>query len=374
MVHSTAFFVGLDVHKDWISAAVLAAESARPAHVTTLPHDVVKLRRLLERVQQRGEVHACYEASGGGYTLQRRLASWGVRCDVIAPSLIPKRPGDRRKTDERDAQQLAFLHRAGLLTPIHVPSVEQERARDLVRCRDVVRRQLHRSRQHVLKFLRTRGLVYRAGKHWTQKHWRWLRALELRDEDHEVLLTHLVLLDAKSAQLHRLDELITARAQQEPYRSVVGRLCCLRGVGVLTAMTLVTAIGDVRRFPTAQHLAGYVGLTPSEHSSGGPGGERRGAITKSGDPHCRFVLVESAHHYRRVPLSSRDLRRRWHGQPAEVVAHARRAQSRLCHRYRKLLARMHHGTAVVAVARELTGFVWALMHDDPRMWLPAPTR
>ena len=374
MPQSTAFFVGLDVHKDWISAAVLEAASDAPPLVTTLPADERKLRRLLRDVRRRGEVRACYEASGGGFTLQRQLASWGVPCDVIAPSLIPKRPGDRCKTDERDAKQLALLHRAGLLTPVHVPGIEQEQARDVVRCRDAVRRQLHRSRQQVLKFLRTRGLIFREGKHWTQLHWRWLRGLELPAHDQEILQTHLVLLDAKAAQITRLDALIASIAQHESYRAAVGRLCCLRGVKTLTAMTLVTTIGDIRRFPTPAHLMSYVGLTPSEHSSGGPGNERRGKITKTGDPLCRFVLVEAAHHYRHRPLSSRDMRGRWQGQLPEVVAHARRAQTRLCGRFRKLSERMHHNLTAVAIARELVGFVWALMHDDPSKWLATKPR
>lgn len=374
MTESTTFFVGLDVHKDWISAAVLESVSDAPPDVVTLPYDERKLRRLLERVRQRGPVRACYEASGGGYALQRRMASWGMHCDVIAPSLIPQRPGDRCKTDERDAKQLALLYRAGLLTPVHVPSVDQERTRDLVRCRDAVRHQLHRSRQQVLKFLRTRGLVFRDTKHWTLKHWSWLRALELPAEDHEILQTHLLLLDTKAAQMTRLDGLIDTIAATQPYRQAVGRLCCLRGVRTLTAMTLVTAIGDVRRFPAPAHLMSYVGLTPSEHSSGGPGHERRGKITKTGDPHCRFVLVEAAHHYRHRPLSSRDMRKRWQGQPPEVVAHARRAQTRLCGRFRKLAERLGPNAAAVAVARELLGFVWALMHDDPQKWLAARPR
>ncbi len=372
MAESTRIFVGIDAHKDWIAAAAVDERSEDPLVVDSFGYDERRLRRFLKRLSSRGEVRSCYEASGGGYTLQRHIVSWGMHCDVIAPSLIPKRPGDRRKTDERDAIQLAKYYRGGLLTPVVVPTVERERVRGLIRCRDVLRRELHRSQQHVLKFTYARGCVFRGTKtNWTRAHWLWLRALDLAAQDRVVLDTHLALVDAKRQHINHLEELIAQAATTEPYREAVERLCCLRGVRTYGAMVLATSIGDVRRFPTAGHLMSYFGLIASEHSSGGPAGERRGAITKAGDHLCRHILVEAAHHYATRREGSREIARRRATQPQAVVAHARRADQRLWRRYGKLAPRLPYNRVMVAIARELTGFVWALMWDDSKRWLSA---
>lgn len=306
--------------------------------------------------------------------LQRKLARWGVHCDVIAPSLIPQRPGDRRKTDERDACELARLYRAGMLVRVDVPDEAREQVRSAVRMREVFKRDVHRSRQHVLKLLRSRGHVYGGTKHWTEAHWRWLRALDLGADDAQTLQSYLVLLQSKVDALVQADRRIEELAQRPTYRGPVGRLRCLRGVDTLSAMVLVSEVGDVRRFASPRQLMDWVGLTVSEHSSGGPGRQRMGGITKAGNRLCRFVLVEAAWHYRHRPLSGRDMRRRWDGQDELVVAHARRAQNRLCRRYRKLGVRMDTKTAVTAIARELCGFVWALMIGTPDVLRPKPQR
>lgn len=364
MAQSTVF-VGMDVHQDSVTIAVLAEGAKQCEESRTLPHDLGKLRKLFARLSKRGTVRACYEASGCGYVLQRALAKWGVACEVIAPSLIPVRSGDRRKTDNRDAAKLARLYRAGELTAIRIPDEAEEQVRSLVRCRETLTREILKSRHYVLKLLLSRGHVYRAGSNWTQAHWAWLRKLELEGADRITLQTYLELLEYKLIQRNGLDKQIEEIAFSEAYREPVGRLRSLRGIDTLTAMTLVCEIGDIRRFASPRQLMGYLGLTVSETSSGGI--ERRGGITKTGNARARRVLVESAWHYRYPARRSVVLQKRQQGQPSQVVSYSWRAQKRLHKKFEALVYRMAPSKAVVAVARELVGFVWALLHDNPAL-------
>lgn len=367
MAQST-IFVGMDVHQETVTVSVLPQLSAAPEETRTLPHDLGKLRKYFARLSKRGEIRSCYEASGCGYVLQRALTKWGVACEVIAPSLIPVRTGDRRKTDKRDAVKLARLYRAGELTAIRVPDAAEEQVRSLVRCRETLTREILKSRHYVLKLLLSRGQVYRGGGNWTRRHWDWLRQVKLEGADRITLQTYLELLEYKLIQREGLDKEIEQVAFSEAYREPVGRLRCLRGVDTLTAMTLVCEIGDVRRFASPRQLMGYLGLTVSEASSGGV--ECRGGITKTGNARARRVLVESAWHYRYPARRSRPLDKRQEGQPSAVVAHAWRAQKRLHKKFEALVYRMAPSKAVVAVARELVGFVWALLHNDPALLRP----
>jgi transposase len=361
---SSVCHVGLDVHKDTIAVATYRGWSPEPHDERTLPHDLVKLRRYLLRLG--GPVHACYEAGPCGYGVQRMLAEAGVECVVVAPSLIPVRAGDRCKTDRRDARKLARLLRAGELTPVRVPSEREEQDRELVRCREVLKRELHRSKQYVGKLLLCRGVRFPGpGKSWSQAYRRWLRRLELGGHDQDALRAHLALLDTKQGLLDTLDEQLEALASKERYAAVTGRLRCLRGIDTLSAITLSVEIGDARRFARARHLMGYVGLGIREHSSGER--QRRGAITKTGNAACRRVLVEAAWHCRHTPYVSEALRKRQCGQRPDVVAHAQRAQRRLHRRFRSLSARVEPCKAVTATARELTGYVWALMRAEPEL-------
>ncbi|MHC4549769.1 MAG: IS110 family RNA-guided transposase [Planctomycetota bacterium] len=367
MAQSTVF-VGMDVHQDSVTIAVLPEEAQECEESRQLPHDLAKIRRVFARLSKRGTVRACYEASGCGYVLQRALAKWGVACQVIAPSLIPQRSGDRRKTDKRDAAKLARLYRAGELTAIRIPDEAEEQVRSLVRCRETLTREILKSRHYVLKLLLSRGHVYRAGGNGTRAHWDWLRQLDLEGADQITLRTYLELLEYKLIQRDTLDREIEGVAFSEAYREPVGRLRCLRGVDTLTAMTLVCEIGDVRRFASPRQLMGYLGLTVSETSSGGV--ERRGGITKTGNARARRVLVEAAWHYRYPARRSRSLDKRQEGQPSAVVTHGWRAQKRLHRKFEALVYRMAPAKAVVAVARELVGFVWALLHNDPALLQP----
>ncbi len=352
-------YVGLDVHQDSVTMAYVAQSARNASEPVTLPNDPAKIRRALQRLaKDDSELKVCYEAGSCGYVLQRHIESWGHACEVIAPSLIPKRPGDRRKTDRRDALKLVLLYRAGELTAIHIPDEAQEAVRSLVRCREVYTREILASRHYISKLLLARGYVFREGHNWTQKYWSWLRSLKLATVDQRVIDSYVHLLEFKVQEREALDKEIEAIAFTEPYERLVRRLRALRGIGTLTAMTLVTEIHDFRRFGTPRELMAYLGMVPSEYSSGGV--ERRGNITKTGNARCRRVLVESAWHYTRPPALGKLLQQRQEGQPPEVIAHSWKAQQRLCRRYRSLAARKNTKVALTAVARELIGFVWAL--------------
>lgn len=360
-------YLGLDVHKDSITVAVLPAGAPAPTRVERLPHDVAKLRRWCARLAAAGELRACYEASGAGYVLHRALREWGYPCDVIAPSLIPTKPGQQRKHDKHDAAQLVRLYRAGELTTVRIPSEAEERVRDLVRCRETLQREVLKSRHYILKFLARRGFVYREGTNWSTAHYHWLRRLAaasapLAAEDQIVYGEYLGLLEYKLSRRDELDRRIAELALTPALAPAVNRLQCFRGVQRHVAMVLTTEIGDWRRFASPRQLMAYLGLVPREHSSGDR--ERRGSLTKAGNTHCRHVLVQAAWAYRFQPKIGLSLKARQRGQSPLVIAHAWKAQHRLHTLYRRLAFRTKPQIAVVAVARELVGFLWAVMREE----------
>lgn len=366
MSHSI-IYLGLDVHKDSITIAVLPEGAPAPTRVERLPNDLTKLRRFCERLAAEGALRACYEASGAGYVIHRAMRDWGYPCDVIAPSLIPTKPGQQRKHDKYDAAQLARLYRAGELTTIRIPSEAEERVRDLVRCRETLQREVLASRHYILKFLARRGFVYREGTNWSTTHYAWLRRLAaasspLVAEDQEVFGEYLALLEYKLARRDALDHRIGELALTPALAPAVNRLQCFRGVQRHVAMVLTTEIGDWRRFGSPRQLMAYLGLVPKERSSGDR--ERRGSLTKAGNSHCRHVLVQAAWAYRFQPKVGAALVARQRGQSPVVIAHAWKAQHRLHTLYRKLAFRTKPQIAVVAVARELVGFLWAVMQDQ----------
>jgi transposase len=371
-VSQTTQYVGIDLHQDQVALAVLPEGASECAPVEMLLNEPARLRRFFQRVRKQGPVKACYEAGGCGYVLQRALTRWGVECEVIAPSLIPRRSGDRVKTDRRDAQKLARLYRAGELTPIRIPSAAEERARSLVRARGALTREILSSRHYVLKLLQSRGHRYRDGKNWTAPFWTWVRNRPLEGEDVLTLAVYLDLLEHKLALRLRVDQRLLEVAEDPAWAPAVGRLRCLRGIDTLSALTLVLELGDARRFATARQLMAYVGLNVSEYSSGGS--ERRGGISKAGNAHCRRVLVEAAWHYRLPPRLGPQLQQRQAGQPEAVRLHAMRAQRRLYQRTQDLGRRMPSTKATTAVARELVGFVWALLRGEERLLAARPPR
>jgi transposase len=356
--------VALDDSKRVIVAGILRADATQP-ELREILNEPRQVRRLFERLLQEAPVRACYEAGVSGYDLYRQLTALGVDCSVIAPALTPRRPGERVKTDRRDAAKLVRLFRAGELTAIHVPTEAQEGVRDLTRCRDDIRADVVRWRHRVLKLLARHGRVYQTGKNWSQAHWRWIRAQRFEDP----ALTHTLdaSLEALEQALRRrvdLDRAIEAVATEPRYRDAVSTLRCFRGINTLSAMVLVAEIVDFQRFRRPRALMAYLGLVPSEYSSGDR--QRRGALTKAGNIHARRVLVEAAWHYRHRPALGERLARRTAEQPPAVVAEAWRAQQRLHRRYRHLVGHGKRPTvAVAAIARELVGFVWAAMTRTP---------
>jgi transposase len=358
---SKTLWVGLDAHKNSTTVAILEGD-ARDGEVLRLSADLNESRRLFRRLAARGTVRACCEASAVGFVVHRVLERDGFSCQVIAPSLIPTKPGERRKTDRRDALQLARLYRSGHLTPVQVPDEEQEAVRSLVRTRFALLLQAKKSKQRIHSLLLRQGLVFRDGKsYWTMKHRTWLARVRRQTQGAiaTVLQTELELLEYLETQIRSLDAEIERQADRPPYQPMVEALECLRGVKTLTAMTLVTEIGDIQRFHSPRALMAWVGLVPSEHSSGDH--ERRGPITKAGNAHLRRVLVEAGHNHRVKARADLILNRRRQGQPPELVGIAVKAQHRLSKRYWHLVQRKHHNVAVIAVARELCGFVWALL-------------
>jgi transposase len=281
----------------------------------------------------------------------------------MAPALTPRRPGQRIKTDRRDAAKLVRLFRAGELTAIHVPDEAEEAVRDLLRCREAVRRDVLRWRHRLLKFLDRHGRLWVTGKNWTQRHWTWIRQqrFDLPPLQRTFDAT-LCALEQARAHLAELDTEVAALAETAPYAEPVGWLRCFRGIDTLSAMILLSEIVDFQRFHRPRELMAYLGLVPSEHSSGDR--QRRGALTKAGNTHARRVLVEAAWHYRHRPSLRGALARRSQRQPHPIVNQAWRAQQRLHRRYRHLVG---HGKrppiAVAAIARELVGFLWAAMTE-----------
>lgn len=362
-------YLGMDVHKDSITIAVLPRNAKSPERVDRMPNDLPKLAKFLRREADRGaELRCCYEASSAGFVIYRALRDWGYACDVIAPSLIPKRPGVQRKHDKRDAVELARLHRAGELIAVRVPTDAEERIRDVVRCRETFQREILRSRHYILKFLTRRGLVWREGANWRTPHLRWLQQLgsdssPLEPADRMVFREYLALLDYKLARREELDREIERLAELPAIKPAVGRLQSFRGIALHSAMVLATEIVDWRRFERPSQLAAYLGLVPREDSSGSR--ERRGSITKAGNRFCRHVLIEAAWQYHYRPNLSQEIKRRQVGQPPSVVSQSWKAQQRLHKRFSDLAYRKDRRIAVVAVARELVGFLWAVMRELP---------
>jgi transposase len=355
-------FVGQDAHKVAINVSVLFPGGTAPVTLECT-NERAAVRRMVKKIQRQapGEVRMCYEAGPCGYALQRWIEEFGVKCVVVAPSLIPRKPGDRIKTDRRDARKLAELFRAGLLTEVHPPTVEDEAVRDLCRAREDAHEDVVRARHRLSKLLLRRGLMWHEGKRaWGQGHRLWLRSLRFEcREDQLVLDDYLLAIEQVEARLKALDDQIELVSQEERFAPVVKALRCFRGIDTLTAMTLVAELHDFMRFDSARGLMAFLGMVPSEHSSAGK--EQRGEITKAGNGHVRRLLIEAAWHYRHRP-SVVSLKKRREGAPAEVIALADKAMTRLNRRFNRLLERgKARPKVVVAIARELTGFVWAAM-------------
>jgi transposase len=356
---STTVTVGLDVQARSIRLAAVRADELLEER--TLVYDEEAVERALRCWPA---VRCCYEAGPTGFGLYRRLTGRGIDCQVVAPGLVPQRPGDRVKTDPRDARKLARLLAGGLLEPIHVPSPELEAARDLVRAREDARLDRMRDRHRLSKFCLRHGRLL-PGSSWSVTRRIWLSQQRFEFAAEQLTFdTYLHALDLVDARIQALERAIAETAEQGPWRELVARLRCLRGVDTLTALALVAEIGDFHRFRSAEEFMAFVGLVPSEHSSGDK--RRQGSITKVGNGHVRRLLVEAAWHARRRPKVGYQLARRQRGQDAVVVERAWRCQQRLYQRWQRMAGRgKPQQKIVVACARELAGFVWAIATAQP---------
>jgi transposase len=359
-------YVGLDVHKDSIVVAVAAGglrgevrEHGRIANTPTA------LDRLLRKLGGDGvTLRFCYEAGPCGYGIQRRLSTRGHECVVVAPSLIPKRAGDRVKTDRRDAASLARLHRAGELTAVWVPDAGHEAMRDLVRARLDAVHALRRARQQLSGFLLRQGCHY-GRPAWTKLHRRWLAGLKFEQAVHHLVLEdYIATVEAAAARRDRLTAQIEAMLPDWTLAPVVAALQTMRGMALVNAATLIAELGDLSRFANPRQLMAYLGLVPSEHSSGAS--IKRGGLTKAGNSAARRLLIEASWTYRFPARVSRELLLRQESQSKPIREIAWKAQLRLCARYRKLARRGKPANVVTAaIARELAGFIWAIARRVP---------
>jgi transposase len=357
-------YIALDVHKLSIVAALLPA-GGEP-EIVQIENTERAVRRLVSKLGGPEALAACYEAGPCGYDLYRLLSEMGVPCQIVAPSLTPVRPGDRVKTDRRDARKLVRLFRAGELSFVSPPTPAQEGLRDLVRCREDLKRARLSARHRVAKQLLRYGRVFRGGSlAWTKAHQAWVRAQHLCDPLAQRALEHMrAHLEALDAQIAALDAELEQIAAREPWREPVAWLCCFRGIATHTALGLLAEIGDFRRFPSPRELMSFLGLTPTEYSSGQQ--RHRGHITKTGNQHARRLVIEAAWHYRHPPRRSARTKRAAQLAGPEMAARAWAAQIRLHRRQRDLLGHGKRSTvANVAVARELVGFLWAAMTEQP---------
>ena len=358
-------YVGVDAHKKDLFIAMLVGAETTPVtwQLANEPNAVRRLVRRLER-EAPGAVRVCYEAGPCGYALQRQVTTSRVSCQVIAPALIPRKPGERIKTNRRDARKLAELLRAGLLTEVRPPTLEEEAVRDLCRARDDAREDMQRARHRLGKLLLRRGLHY-SGRNWTRAHRQWLDSLQwTQPAERTVVDDYLLAIDHVEARLIELDARLTEIAQAEPYRQPVGWLRCFRGIDTLTAILILAELHDFRRFHSPRALMAYLGLVPGEDSTGEK--HRRGRITRTGNALVRRLLVETAWHYQHRPGIGVALTRRRQGQPSRVIAIADKAQRRLCRRFRRLAEQHKPAPKIaVAIARELAGFLWAALQPVP---------
>ena len=360
MDENTKFFVGLDVHKETISISVCEAGREASQFRGTIRHDVPALLKVLRKLGAPATQLVAYEAGPTGYGLYRRLVEHGYACQVVAPSLIPQRAGERIKTDRRDSARLAELLRAGERTPIWVPDTEHEALRNLWRAREDALHTRLKARQQLKAFLLRHGRIYAGKTSWNKTHARWLAEQSFEQAGDQLAFTEYVLAtQAADQRLGRLDQALVQSTAGWRFETVVSALRTLRGIDSVSAIGLVAEIGDIQRFAHPRHLMSYLGLVPSERSSGNT--VRRGGITKTGNAHARRLLTEAAWHYRYPARLSKLLSNRQQGQPEVIRHHAWKAQLRLCARFAHLQRRgVHINKVCIATARELTGFIWAI--------------
>ena len=355
------YWIGIDDHADKWTIAQYRGDEERPAIEFEVVPDEKGYRKLQSHLKRlEGEVRIVYEAGPCGYELYRRLTKAGYKCQVAAPALTPRKPGERVKTNRRDAAKLARYLRSNDLTFIVVPDQDRESLRDLIRSRQAVQKDVGRVRKQIVHLLLRYGHRYREGQAWTQRFWAWIKKVQLEGVHSRFVLTEMISeLEHRISQLERYDEQVELASQKPEYQPYLAGLRTLRGINTLSAMTILSEMGDLRRFVTAPKLMAAVGVVPSEYSTGDK--TNRFSITKTGNAHLRRVAVEAAWQYQRRPLLGRTIKARRKDQPKAIVEIAEKCEKRLHTRFYRLTSRNKKSTvAVVAVARELLGFIWAI--------------
>lgn len=358
---STIRFVGLDVHKDTIVMSVADSGNAEAAVIGTFPNDVNRIMKQLRKLSaDLSLLRVCYEAGPTGFGLCRRLKEAGIDCKVIAPSLVPQQSGLRIKTDRRDSRKLAHFLRSGDLTEVWIPDEKTEALRDLERSRDDAKNAERTARHQLSKFLLRNDRVYRDGREWTARHLDWVRKQKFDDRCRQCVHDDYVkAVDDAKERVRRLMKEIERFVEGHALEPLVRAMMSFRGIQLLSATVIAAEIGDLRRFKTARQFMAFLGLVPSEQSSGKS--TKRGPLTKTGNGHVRRILVEAAQHYRHRPVLSAALRKRQVGVAKEVIDISWEAQQRLCRRLTHFTENNKpRNKAIVALARELAGFIWSL--------------
>ena len=354
-------YVGVDYHVSTLSIAVMVEGEKDFYETIHLRNKEKVIKKYMRKLSERYELKICYEASSSGYSFQRKLTSWGYHCDVIAPSLVPRKPGDRRKNDFRDARNLAQHYGNGMLTVVHPPSEYEESVRSLIRCRTAFKASSKKVKQQINSCLLPQGYHWTKSK-WTAEHRLWLSKLQMPHEHlQSVLDEYLCHLSYLESRLHHLDEQIQGLARSEMYAPSVKQLSVFKGIGTLSAMVLIAEITDFRRFPNPRALMAFLGLIPSEDSSADK--QRGGSITKAGNCRCRTQLIESVQHYVKKPRISAQMKSALAEVDAQCALIAIKCMKRLHKRYWNLVMKGKiRQVALAAIAREFVGFIWAMMN------------
>jgi transposase len=357
-------FIGLDTHKEFVEVAYIEDQrGAKPVHLGRQPTSKVAIKKLARQFESKypdATLHFVYEAGPCGYWIYRLLTSLGHCCYVVAPSLIPKKPGDRVKTDKRDAMMLAKLLKSEDLTPIYVPEPEDEAVRDLSRAREVAMKDLKDAKYQLKAMLLRNNINSKTKDNWSAPHLRWLTELVLPHPAQQIVLQEAIqTITERMSRIERLDNELTHQIASWRYYPVVKAVQAMRGVRLLVATGVVAELGDLNRFDHPRKLMSYLGLVSSEHSSGGK--RRLGAITKCGNGRARRLLIEGAHSYRYHANISTEVQKRQEGLPKPIIDIAWQAQLRLCRRYQRLIHKgKHYNVVVTAIARELIAYIWAI--------------